>query len=252
MVKLSNRLQTIAERIKPSKTMADIGTDHGFLPIYLRETGQCHKVIMTDISLPSLEKAKKNAELCSGEIKEGIMLRAGDGLHVISPGEVSAVVIAGMGGRLIRDIMASDMNITRSVEKFVLQPRIGQGYLRKWLCLNGFIITEEDLVIEGDYIPEIITVINPGKVSYKAESMYSGYEERMMSADSGDLIWKIPPWIIRASGPVDQFLERNIDREKKKLENVMKANTRNIELEEKLNRGINYLSELAEEYRNGK
>ena len=158
MIKLSDRLQIIADRIKPAETMADIGTDHGFLPIYLKETGICSRVIMADISEPSLGKARMNAAFCSEEIRNGLEFRAGDGLQILSRGEVEAVVIAGMGGRLIRDIMAEDMDITRSVRRFVLQPRIGQGYLRKWLYLNGFSIISEDLVYEGDYIPEIITV----------------------------------------------------------------------------------------------
>ena len=133
MIKLSERLQIIADRIEPAETMADIGTDHGFLPVFLRESGRCSKVIMTDISFPSLEKARANASRCSAQVQKGIEFRAGDGLHVISPGEVNAVVIAGMGGKLIRDIMSSDMDITCSVNKFVLQPRIGQGHLRRWL-----------------------------------------------------------------------------------------------------------------------
>lgn len=252
MIKLSDRLHMIAERIKPAKTMADIGTDHGFLPIYLRETGQCNKVIMTDISFPSLDKARENAARCSDEISSGFEFRAGDGLDVLSYGEVEAVVIAGMGGKLIRDILASDMEMTRSVERFVLQPRIGQGYLRKWLCSNGFIITSEDLVVEGDYIPEIITAVNPDLMSECHENLFKNFEERMLSSDGDDMLWKIPPWIIKASGPVGQFLDRNLDKEKKKLENVMKAKIRNIELEKKITRDIDYLSGLAEEYKNGK
>ena len=251
MIKLSERLQIIADRIEPAETMADIGTDHGFLPVFLRESGRCSKVIMTDISFPSLEKARANASRCSAQVQKGIEFRAGDGLHVISPGEVNAVVISGMGGKLIRDIMSSDMDITCSVNKFVLQPRIGQGHLRRWLCMNGFIITNEDLVTEGDYIPEIITALTPDELSSYADDMYKGYEERMMAASGDDIIWKIPPWIIRASGPVEQFLIRNINKEKKKLENVMLAKTRKLELEEKIKCDIKYLESLVEELNNG-
>lgn len=254
MIKLSDRLQIIADRIKPAETMADIGTDHGFLPIYLKETGICSRVIMADISEPSLGKARMNAAFCSEEIRNGLEFRAGDGLQILSRGEVEAVVIAGMGGRLIRDIMAEDMDITRSVRRFVLQPRIGQGYLRKWLYLNGFSIISEDLVYEGDYIPEIITVLSPdvSDSSYYGESLFRQCDERMKAADGDDILWRIPPWIIRAEGPVSEFLCRNIAREEKKLSNVRMAKIRNRQLEDRICEDISYLLRLKEEYENGK
>lgn len=252
MIKLSDRLQIIADRIEPSKTMADIGTDHGFLPIYLRETGKCTKVIMADISEPSLDKARTNAENCSDEIRAGIDLRAGDGLKVLDVGEVEAIAIAGMGGKLIRDIMADNMELTYSVNKFVLQPRIGQGYLRKWLCSNGFAITHEDLVVEGDYIPEIITVLSPKEgACSSSDNLFAGYEAEMMQHDEESMIWRVPPWIVKSSGPVEEFIERNIAREKGKLENVMRAKSRNIKFETQICEGIRYLENLLKECSDG-
>lgn len=252
MIKLSDRLQIIADRIRPAETMADIGTDHGFLPIYLKESGSCSRVIMADISEPSLDKARMNAASCSEEIREGFEFRAGDGLQILSCGEVEAVVIAGMGGRLIRDIMAADMDVTRSVDRFVLQPRIGQGHLRKWLYSGGFRIISEDLVYEGDYIPEIITVLSPDAADSGTTDMFSYCDEGMTAADGDDIVWKVPPWIVRAGGPVSEFLRRSISREEDKLRNVRMAKVRNRALEDRICEDINYLLRLKEVYENGK
>jgi tRNA (adenine22-N1)-methyltransferase len=252
MVKLSDRLQLMADRIEPSKTMADIGTDHGFLPIYLIESKKCDKVIMADISEPSLDKARTNAKECSEEIQSGIEFRAGDGLKVINEGEIEAVAVAGMGGKLIRDIMADNMVVTRSVNKYVLQPRIGQGYLRKWLCMNNFHIMFEDLVIEGDYIPEIITVETMApEVASEVMNIYEKNKEEMAKCDGDHMIWRVPPWITIASGPVAEFLERSIEREMGKLKNVMRAKTRKLALESQIRNDIKYLKGLLKEYNDG-
>ena len=259
MIKLSDRLQLIADRINEGETMADIGTDHGFLPIYLKTSGKSPKVIMGDVSEPSLEKGRKNAYMMVPDMSmlDDIGFRAGDGLSVLEPGEVDAVVIAGMGGKLIRDIMAADMELTRTIKKFIMQPRIGQGHLRKWLIDNGFVIVAEDVVIEGDYIPEVITAVTP---EY-AESLEGldhnditcGYMDRLPDdADGDSLIWKIPPWIVKAGGPVGDFLERNISMNEDKLNNVKKAKNRNIELEEGISSDIEYLKKLRKEWEDGK
>ena len=259
MIKLSDRLQLIADRINEGETMADIGTDHGFLPIYLKTSGKSPKVIMGDVSEPSLEKGRKNAYMMVPDMAmlDDIGFRAGDGLSVLEPGEVDAVVIAGMGGKLIRDIMAADMEVTHSVKKFILQPRIGQGHLRKWLIDNGFVVVAEDVVIEGDYIPEVITAVAPefaeGKdKSVSAEDITCGYIDAVSKdADGDSLIWKIPPWIVKAGGPVGDFLDRNISMEEDKLNNVKKAKTRNLELEEGISSGIEYLKKLRKEWEDG-
>ena len=254
MIKLSDRLQLIADRINEGETMADIGTDHGFLPIYLKTSGKSPRVIMGDVSEPSLEKGRKNAYMMVPDMSmlDDIGFRAGDGLSVLEPGEVDAVVIAGMGGKLIRDIMAADMDLTRTIKKFIMQPRIGQGHLRKWLIDNGFVIVAEDVVIEGDYIPEVITVVTP-EFADGAEDMTCMYMEDIpQDADGDSLVLKIPPWIVKAGGPVGDFLDRNISMEEDKLNNVKKAKKRNTELEEGISNGIEYLKKLRKEWEDGK
>ncbi len=281
MINLSDRLQKIADNISKGETMADIGTDHGFLPIYLIQKELSPHVIMADISGPSLDKARRNAALYLGPETEAAEFRVGNGLKVLKPAEVDDIVIAGMGGKLMIDIMEADLEHTRSFKKFILQPRIGQGHLRKWLMENGFVIVGDDLVYEGRFIPEIITAVtagngcdggaagagndnsgNDGDSGGRSDSCiekeapeditYGMLTEYDMAGKTGDdMLYRIPPWIVRADGPVEEFLLRNIEGQKKKIESVMLAKQRNRQLEEKICDGIHYLKKLLGEYRNG-
>lgn len=157
MIKLSPRLKMIAEQINVGETMADIGTDHGFLPIYLWENKISPKVIMADISKGSLAKAEENCR--SLYFDTDFDLRLGSGIEVLKDGEVDAVVMAGMGGILMTEILSKNIEKSRSFSKLVLQPRKDIGKLRFWLFDNGFRITNETLVREGKYICEILTAI---------------------------------------------------------------------------------------------
>ncbi|MCI8609343.1 MAG: SAM-dependent methyltransferase [Firmicutes bacterium] len=158
MVNLTPRLMALASEIKEGETMADIGTDHGFLPAFLWEKAICPHVIMADVSAGSLEKAKTN---CSQRFSETTQFdfRLGDGLQVLEPAEVDVVVIAGMGGILMTEIMERDLEKSLSFNRFVLQPRNNVGRLRHWLYHHGFSIINEQLVREGKYICEILTAI---------------------------------------------------------------------------------------------
>ncbi len=292
MTELSRRLQKIADRIDNGKTMADIGTDHGFLPIYLIENDISPFVVMTDVSRPSLMKGSENLDMLGAD-RSRARFRVGDGISVLDIGEVDTVVIAGMGGMLIRDIMSADFELTCSFRKYILQPRKRQGHLRKWLLENGFTIIHEDLVEEGRFIPEIITALSP-KAADDAEAENPETEEiaaeepaseKSAAGEAGtkepgagtdcrntdslqlcikgtafaspddtgeDIIYRVPPWITQASGPVEDFLVKNITSEQEKLENVMLAKERNMRLEDRICRGIRYLRDLLEEYRNGR
>jgi len=157
MIKLSDRLEKIGKEINKGETMVDIGTDHGFLPVALWERGISPKVIMADVSEGSLNKAKENCRMLHPE--EKFDFRLGDGLKVLENGEVDTVVIAGMGGILMTEILEADLEKTWSFKKVILQPRNNVGFLRHWLYNNCFKIINEQLVREGKYICEIITAI---------------------------------------------------------------------------------------------
>lgn len=161
MVKLSDRLQKIAEFIEPGESVADIGTDHGFLPIALWERGTSPHVILSDINAGPLEKARANINRHFPEKEFDI--RIGSGIRTIAPGEVDAIVIAGMGGLLISEILGDDLDKTKSYRKLILQPRNAQDKLRAWLLENGFAIADEVLVKERKYICEIMLAVPDGQ-----------------------------------------------------------------------------------------
>lgn len=171
MIRLSERLKIIAEEIHKGETMADIGTDHGYLPLVLFKKGICPKVIMADVSRGSLKKAKENAiDALKGDIDlVDVDFRLGNGLEVLKPGEVDVVVIAGMGGLLMAEIIGADRDKSSTFKRFILQPRNGQGKLRYWLMQNGFQITAEHLAKEGRFICEIL-VARPLETSSEMDS----------------------------------------------------------------------------------
>lgn len=236
---LTDRLQMIADEINTGETMADIGTDHGFLPIYLWENRICPKVIMADISRGSLDKARDNcAMLYPGEVFD---LRLGNGLEVLEDGEVDTVVIAGMGGILMTQIMSADINKTMSMGKYVLQPRISSGRLRHWLLSNGFSITGDRLVREGRFICNIITAITKaGRNLTKLQENISFFS----SLAEDDIRLEMPPWL--AEEPLGrEFIQRRIDSEKDISEKLKfsKDNGKQIIA----NRSIEYLEGLLNE-----
>ena len=246
MIKLSDRLMLMAAQIKQNETMADIGTDHGFLPMYLLDEGICKKVILADVSKGSLDKAKNNmnewADKCREEGKiipeDAFDFRLGDGIAVLEEGEADAVVIAGMGGILISEILERSMSKAEKVKRFILQPRNGQGKLRYWLIQNGFSIEKELLVREGKFIPEIIVAV-PGAAKIGDSDMPQVY---------GHISYELPEKLLENGELAIEFLERRLAVEKRILETVPETdeegNTLNTEKINKTKENIDYIVKL--------
>jgi tRNA (adenine22-N1)-methyltransferase len=210
MIKLSDRLQKIAEFIEPGETVADIGTDHGFLPIALWESGKSPHVILSDINEGPLEKARANINKYYPN-KE-FDLRIGSGIQTLKPGEADSVVIAGMGGLLIAEILSDDLQKTRTFKKFILQPRNAQSRLRSWLLENGFVITDEALVRERKYLCEIITAIPYDKNSDAGAEAVEALKNK--SYEEIDL--EISPILFTKKDPLlVEFIENKIRIEEK-------------------------------------
>ncbi|MDO4393340.1 MAG: class I SAM-dependent methyltransferase [Bacillota bacterium] len=238
MIKLSERLRIIADRMDNCKTMADIGTDHGFLPAYMIESGRCERAVAADISQPSLEKAR---QLCEERGITACEMRVGDGLDVLEPGEVEGVVIAGMGGTLIAEILDGGRSVSESLKRIVMQPRTASGELRKWLMDNGYRIVAEDVVYEGKFVPQIITAVPPGRP-------LDGMEDLSAAGVSGDgeLYYEIPRWIIRGGGPIGEHVRRVMRRERNTLEGLMSAKIKDEARIREKQTEIKYLAELLE------
>lgn len=154
MVKLSERLMKIASYVETGERVADIGTDHGLLPFYLLENEISPHVVLCDINEGPMEKARQNAN--ARYPGTSFDMRIGNGLSQVKAGEVDTVVIAGMGGKLIIDILSAEPEKTNSIRKFILQPRNAAPALRRWLIENQFTIANEKLAWERGRICEII------------------------------------------------------------------------------------------------
>ena len=214
--------------------MADIGTDHGFLPLFLCESGISPKVVMCDISAPSLNKARR--AFADAGIDECAHFREGDGLEVLEAGEVDTVVIAGMGGILITEILGKDPEKTASFRKYILQPRNNAGFLRYWLTCKGFRIAKNMLVREGKFICEVITAFAPKIAEWDDLSA----SDEASSPD--DPAWDLPDNIdAHEKSLVKEFALLKISQEEKKLAGLKKANNTDAEEIKKTEANLYYM-----------
>ncbi len=149
------RLSAIRDMVGQNSIVGDIGTDHGYIPLSLIEKNISKKVIGTDISKGSLDKII--GLIKSAGLEDRIEARLGNGLDVIEAYEVDTIIIAGMGGILIKDILENDKGITNSIKNFIFQPMVGAKELRQYLIHNNFEIVDEDLVFEEEKFYEIIS-----------------------------------------------------------------------------------------------
>ena len=147
---ISKRLLCCALMVTPGSRVADIGTDHGYLGIYLLQTGAARHVIACDLRKDPLENARRNAKLFG--VDGAMEFRLSDGLEKILPDEVDTVVMAGMGGDLIQRILSQCPWRKREGLQFILQPQSAGNVLRRWLCEDGFEIQREEPVQDGHFL----------------------------------------------------------------------------------------------------
>ena len=170
-MELSPRLLKIASLIPKGETLADVGTDHGYIPLYLFQTNIISRAIAMDVNPMPLKRAEDN--ICSAGFKDKCEFRLSDGLEKLSCGEVSSIVIAGMGGLLMRDIISRGLSVIDNKTKLFLQPMIAAPELRLFLFENGFTIEEEYLVQEENKFYNIIFA-HRGDSLYTDEDIYIG------------------------------------------------------------------------------
>lgn len=153
-MKLTDRLLTIANLVTKGKRVADIGTDHGYIPVYLLNKGHVDFAILADVNKGPLENARN--EVRHNNLTGKVNLRLGSGIEVLNENEVDEVIIAGMGGILISELLEAKKSVAHNLDKLILQPMQAQDELRKYLLNNGYEILDEVLVKEDFRIYEII------------------------------------------------------------------------------------------------
>lgn len=171
-MKLSKRLETIVEqasRASAGAPAADVGTDHGFVPIRLIEEGAASRVIAMDVRKGPLERAREHVALYGMENQ--IETRLSDGLTKLQPGEAETVIIAGMGGELMLRILRDGAHVRDTIRHWILSPQSELSQFRHGLEDLGLTIVNEIMVEEEGKYYTIITA-EPGYMHYEKESEY--------------------------------------------------------------------------------
>jgi len=159
-IQLSPRLQFIADLVNPTDHLADIGTDHGYLPYCLLNDGKIAHASLCDINEGPLNNARQTFKNSSYEMQ--ISYKLGSGLSVLMPGEANSAVIAGMGGSLIQSLLKDAQDVFEGMSQVILQPMTEQAELRRWLLEIGQTDLQDYYVKEGNKLYEII-VLKPLK-----------------------------------------------------------------------------------------
>lgn len=195
MNRLSERLLHIAGQVRAGQTLADVGCDHGYLPIYLVQKGCMQRAIAMDINEGPLQRAMEHIE--REALGDYIQTRQSDGLEKLSPGEADAVIIAGMGGNLTIDILTRGETVVRTLDQLILEPQSELAAVRAFLRENDYFIEVEDLVLEdGKYYP-ILRVLPKKSSDVQMFSEESGLPLAVLDAYGHRLLTEHHPVLLR-------------------------------------------------------
>lgn len=152
MMHLSKRMQALADLVSPCTKFCDVGTDHGFLPIYLIQAGKCQSAIAMDLRKGPLERAKEH--IAEQQLEDVIETRLSDGVQRLAVGEADSVLIAGMGGQVTIHILTEGLEVCKHLKELILQPQSEIQEVREFVFRHGFRLLAEDMVEEdGKYYP---------------------------------------------------------------------------------------------------
>ena len=199
MVVISKRLQMMARMVTSGNRVADVGCDHGFLSIYLVQTGLSPRVIAMDVRGGPLEAAKEH--IARWGLETYIETRQSDGLCELLPGEVETVVCAGMGGPLMERILTQSSEKAKQMKELILQPQSEIPRFRGFLRRAGYLVTDEDMVCDGGKYYFAMRAI-PGRA-------VSGEESFVDFGEDTGRYDKFGEGLLRAGHPVlEQYLHR--------------------------------------------
>ena len=203
-MKLSQRLLAAASLVTPGSRPADIGTDHGYLPIFLVQKGLAPSALAADINTGPLLRAEEHIR--REGLEDKIELRLMDGISGLTPeDEIDTIVIAGMGGALtVRILEGGDPAVIARCRELVLAPQSEIGDVREYLSSAGFVITAEEFVFEdGKYYPMM-----------RAQHLPEGEEPRYLRPEEA----RYGPCLLAGAHPV---LRKYLEREKKIQESIL-------------------------------
>ncbi len=149
---MTPRLLAIAALVRPGASVIDVGSDHGYVPIYLLQNKVARRALATDVNDGPLRRSRDN--IARFGFSDAIRTQKADGLAGVDVTEFDTCIVAGMGGILIAEILQNAPDLTG--KKLILQPMTAARELRQYLVENGFVITGESLVQEGEKLYVII------------------------------------------------------------------------------------------------
>ncbi|MBM7645783.1 tRNA (adenine22-N1)-methyltransferase [Scopulibacillus daqui] len=201
-IQLSKRLLRLISYIPAhAKTLSDIGSDHAYLPCYAYQKGLISQAVAGEVNEGPYQSALRTVQ--SLGLEKVISVRLGDGLKVIKRGETDVVVIAGMGGSLIRKILDEGSDKLTSETTLILQPNVASDTVRDWLSSHGWSIFNEDILEEDGHIYEMLAA------HQTAEPIQLTEIERLMG-----------PYLIKKK---DKVFEKKWRMELHKIENIIQS-----------------------------
>lgn len=229
-MELSRRLQAVADLVSEGLVVADIGTDHGYIPIYLVNNQKSPRAFAMDVNQGPILRAKEH--IAAYGLSDMIETRLSDGVRALKLGECQSVVVAGMGGALTIRIMEDGKDIFRSLEEFVLQPQSELEKVRRYLNENGYCVIKEDMVLEDGKFYPMMKVLNGSSPEYSLIELRYG---------RGLLEQKHP--VLR------KFLEKEIQTKETILENLKAESGEHIEVRRKeIEEAIGFSKKALEVY----
>ena len=170
---LSLRLERVAAHVPVGARLADIGSDHGYLPVALMRRGLITAAVAGEVALTPFHAAQRTVR--DNGLQAQIHVRRANGLAAINAEDgITAVSVCGMGGETIRDILEAGKAHLSGNERLILQPNGGEQPLRQWLMDNGYRILSEEVLHENRFDYEIIVAERDGPVRYTDEELYFG------------------------------------------------------------------------------
>ncbi len=218
--KLSKRLEAVAAMVTEGNIVCDVGCDHGFVPVYLVLNGISPSVIAMDVREGPLMAAKGHVR--EYRLSDYIETRLSDGLTALRAGEADTVICAGMGGRLVVKILEDGKEKAVKMKELILQPQSDLQYVREYLRNAGYVIADENMVMEdGKYYPMMrVCPKGDGRDAWKERQQENPLEEVGVEVRLKD---KYGPVLLQEGHPVlKAYLERERGIYRQILENLEK------------------------------
>ncbi|MDO4616744.1 MAG: class I SAM-dependent methyltransferase [Lachnospiraceae bacterium] len=261
---LSKRMQSVADRVSSGLILADVGCDHGYLSIWLCQTGRIPSAIAMDVNEGPLLRARQNVELYG--LQDRISFRLSDGLTELKSHEVQSVAIAGMGGMLIIRILKARPDLLEEISELILEPQSDAEGVRSFLGEIGFVIVDEDLVLEDGKFYPVIKAVSESDTERENCSRDSETAAGV-SADKSTLNGKITVdteedieknislkfgriLLMRRHPVLKMYLEKNLDQTKDLIRRLEeKATEKGLARAEELKKEVQYMETALHYYR---